>query len=112
MESIHYTEWWLIANTLQKQGLNSDEITTQLRDKGAPENLLSEIITKIKELHLSQKRNKGFVLCGIGVFLLIVGCLLTFVLFTSGDNIRYVMYGLTSIGVVCAIKGLANITGW
>lgn len=112
MESVQLTEWWHLASSLQKRGFNSEEISSQLRDKGAPENLLSDIITKVKDLHFTRKRNTGFVCCGIGVFLLIAGCMLTFVLYSSGDNIRYAMYGMTTVGVVFSLKGLADIMGW
>jgi hypothetical protein len=38
--------------------------------------------------------------------------MLTLMLYNSGGNIRLVMYGLTSIGVGFAIKGLIDLLGW
>ena len=66
-----------LANTLQKEGYNMDQITLQLREKGAPDNLLQEAVQHLKQLHINRKRSTGFACCGIGVALLVVGCMIT-----------------------------------
>ena len=112
MSYVEQNDWLGIANSLRKQGLNFDEISLQLRDKGTPENLMQEIIEKLKAMRLLKKRNTGFTCCGIGVFLLVAGCLLTLFLFNNGSGIRFAMYGLTTIGLVFTFKGLIDIFGW
>lgn len=101
-----------IASSLQKQGFNDDQITLQLREQGAPDNLLQEVIQQLKTLRITRKRNTGFACCGIGVALLIIGCMLTILLYGSGGDIKLAMYGLTTIGVIFTLKGLADIMGW
>lgn len=101
-----------IASSLQKQGFNDDQITLQLREQGAPDNLLQDVIQQLKTLRITRKRNTGFACCGIGVALLIIGCMLTILLYGSGGDIKLAMYGLTTIGVIFTLKGLADIMGW
>ncbi|HNR15605.1 MAG TPA: hypothetical protein PKG90_02940 [Chitinophagaceae bacterium] len=101
-----------IASSLQKQGFNDDQITLQLREQGVPDNLLQEVIQQLKTLRITRKRNTGFACCGIGVALLIIGCMLTILLYGSGGDIKLAMYGLTTIGVIFTLKGLADIMGW
>ncbi|MBL7744537.1 MAG: hypothetical protein JNN00_13790 [Chitinophagaceae bacterium] len=101
-----------LAHSLQKSGLNYDEISLQLREKGAPETLLQEIIEKVKSVRFLRKRKTGFLCCGVGVALLIIGCMITLLLYSSGSDIKFAMYGLTTIGVVFTFKGLIDIMGW
>ncbi len=101
-----------LASSLYRRGCNDEEVTLQLREKGAAETMLDEIISQVKSIRISKRRSTGFICCGIGVVLLVVGCMLTLMLYNSGGNIRLVMYGLTSIGVGFAIKGLIDLLGW
>jgi hypothetical protein len=112
MNSAQPAEFLQLASSLQKRGLNFDEILLQLREKGASENLLPDIIQQLKKLRLAQKRSSGFIWCGVGVVLLVISCMLTLFLFNNGSNIRFVMYGLTTIGIVFTLKGLADLMGW
>jgi hypothetical protein len=101
-----------LASSLQKEGYNMEQITLHLREKGANDNLLQEAIQHLKQLHILRKRSSGFVCCGIGVALLIVGCILTILQYTNGGDIKWVMYGLTTLGVVFTMKGLVDLLGW
>jgi hypothetical protein len=111
MSTLQSTDFLQIADSLLKRGQSFDEISIQLRQHGAPENLLQEIIEHIKTLKLTRKRNSGFLCCGIGVVLLVAGCMLTLVLFNSG-NMKMAMYSLTTIGVIFTLKGLVDLMGW
>lgn len=89
-----------------------EQITVQLKEKGVPENLLQEAIHHLKQLRLNRKRNTGFACCGIGVALLVIGCMITIMLYSSGGDIKWAMYGLTSLGVIFTLKGLVDLLGW
>lgn len=105
-------EFIQLVSTLHKEGYNMDQITLQLKEKGAPETIFQEAINHLKQLKLLRKRSTGFACCGIGVALLVVGCMLTVLLYNSGGDIKLAMYGLTSLGVLFALKGLVDILGW
>ncbi|MBL7740008.1 MAG: hypothetical protein JNK14_12385 [Chitinophagaceae bacterium] len=112
MNPADHNDLLTLAHNLHKSGHNYDEITLQLREKGATETLLQEIIEKVKAFRFLKKRKNGFLCCGIGVALLIIGCMLTLLLYSNGSDIRFVMYGLTTIGVVFTFKGLIDLMGW
>jgi hypothetical protein len=101
-----------LATNLFKQGYTTEEIATQLRIKGATDNLLQQALGEIKTLRLIRRRNNGFIWCGIGSFLLVAGCMLTFLLHSNGQSIRFAMYSLTTIGVIIIMKGLIDVFGW
>ncbi len=100
------------AINLFRQGHSADEITTRLRNKGAEDNLLQQALAEIKRLRITRQRNNGFIWCSIGTVLLVTGCLLTIMLHINGQNIRLVMYSLTSIGIIIIMKGLKDVFGW
>ncbi len=112
MNSAQPAEFLQLASSLQKKGLSFDEIFLQLKEKGATETLLQDIIQQLKQLRITRKRKTGFVYCGIGVVLLVVSCMLTLLLFNHGGSMRVVMYGLTTIGIIFTLKGLADLIGW
>lgn len=105
-------ELFRLARSLYRKGYTDDEVSLQLSQTGAGENTRQEIIRQVKQVRLAKKRSTGFFCCGIGVFLLVAGCILTLFLYNSGGNIRFAMYGLTSIGLGFTIKGLVDLLGW
>ncbi|MCX6320070.1 MAG: hypothetical protein NTW29_22515 [Bacteroidetes bacterium] len=105
-------EWTPFTLSLLKSGCTTADLYTALREKGAPENHLQEIIEKVKTIYFSRKRRSGFLCCGIGVFLLVFGCLLAIFLYQYGGGIKFALYGLTAIGVTFTIKGLIDLIGW
>lgn len=100
------------AVQLQKQGWSLDEIKNHLLKKGTSENILQEIISQLRSLRDARKRKSGFICCGIGVGLLVVGCIFTLMLYGSGNSMRIALYGLTTLGVIVLLKGLADLMGW
>ena len=101
-----------LAISLSRKGFNTEEIATQLRINGAADNLVQQAIDEIKQLRLARRKHTGFIWCGIGTFLLVSGCMITFIQYSNGQNIRIAMYGMTSVGVVAIIKGLIDLFGW
>ncbi len=112
MSSAPAAELMQLASSLYKKGLTDEEVRSQLREKGAMENLLQDTLDRVKSLRIVQKRKTGFFCCGIGIFLLVIGCMFTLMLFNNGGNIRLVMYGVTSIGIAFTLKGMIDLLGW
>lgn len=112
MSAARGSEWFQLAHSLYKKGHSDEEIILQLREKGAMESRLSEILQQVKSSLSAKRRSTGFICCGIGIFLLVIGCMFTLFLFNNGGNIRLVMYGLTSIGLVITLKGMVDLLGW
>jgi hypothetical protein len=112
MNHLPENEWLHLATTLGKSGHNEEEITLQLKQKGAPETVLKDIIAKLKSLRLARRRQVGFTCCTIGVVLLVVGCMITIFLYNTGYDIKFALYGLTIVGLGFTFKGLVDIIGW
>ena len=93
------------AHSLFRRGFNEEEVSLELRQKGAAENLLQDLINHVKQIRTNKRRKTG-------IFLLVFGCMLTFFLYNNGGDIRFVMYGLTTIGVGFTIKGMIDLLGW
>ena len=101
-----------LAHNLYSRGLSDNEVSSQLKEKGATENILAEVIAHFKKLRLDKRRNRGFIWCGIGVTLLVMGCMLTFAFTGNQSQMRVVMYGLTTLGAGITIKGMIDVLGW
>lgn len=106
------TELLHLATTLYRRGHNDAEVSEQLKEKGAGESMLKEIIAQVKFLLQARKRKTGIFCCGTGIFLLVAGCILAMILYTNGTNIRFALYGLTTIGVGFTLKGMIDLLGW
>lgn len=111
MHDPHSHEMYQEAMSLHRRGYNPDEISGLLLGKGAAEHLVQDIVGRLRSRPASDNRTRGFWFLGIGSFLLAAGFLLTLVLFNA-HGMRFCMYGLTTIGVVLVMKGLADIMGW
>lgn len=101
-----------MARMLYKKGHSDDEVLLHLKEKGAAESHLHDVVSHLKSIRMAKKRNNGFLCCGIGIFLLVIGCFFTLLLFNNGGNIRLVMYGVTSIGIAFTLKGMIDLLGW
>lgn len=101
-----------LAQSLYSRGFSDAEVAAQLLQKGTPENLLQEIIARVKKMRAERKSNNGFTYCAIGVTLLVLGFLLTFAFMGNATQMRIVMYGLTIIGAAITLKGLVDVLGW
>jgi hypothetical protein len=112
MNTAQPAEYLQDAVHLQKKGWSLDEIKNHLLKNGTPENILQEVITQLKFLRDARKRKSGFICCGIGVGLLVIGCMFTLMLYGSGNSMRIALYGLTTLGVIVLLKGLADLMGW
>ena len=113
MEPTKNIEHFLIqANQLLQEGKEFETIRQHLHASGADELTVDTIIRQIKSLSYLKRRKRGFILGLTGSILLIVGFILTVIFYHSGVSIHYVMYGMTSVGVILLIAGLVEVIGW
>jgi len=113
MEPTNNIEQYLTqANQLVEEGKEFETIRTHLAASGADELTVDTIISQIKSLSYLKRRKRGFLLGAIGSLMLITGFILTVIFYHSGISIHYVMYSMTSIGVILLIAGLVEVIGW
>jgi hypothetical protein len=100
------------AGKMIDEGLETDKIRHRLAGSGADENTIETIIHQLKAQIYLRRRKRGFLFGLAGTILLVVGFLLTVLFYHSGISIHYVMYGMTSVGVILVLVGMIDVLGW
>ena len=69
------------------------------------------IITALKKHHRNRIHHRGVILVCAGSFLLVLGFVLSVILFHAGMSIDLILFGPTCIGAVLLIWGMNDIFG-
>ena len=101
-----------LAQELLDAGKDNEDIRKTLESSGADTTTLDSIISQIRAIRYLKRRKRGFVIGAIGSGILIIGFLLTVIMFHSGSSFNAVMYGMTSIGVIMLLIGMIEVLGW
>lgn len=83
--------------------------TPTARSQNSSYEVKSEDAAKIQHQRLFQRGMRW--LCG-GVGLLGLSLIVNFLLFHSDQSFTWLMYGMTSAGILCLIKSMADIFGF
>lgn len=95
--------------SLLNNGQPRHEIETDLLNKGHEESFVKELVMESHKLHLAINRSKGLTLILIGAVLCFAGFLLTITSPFSQSAVPYVLYGLTSVGILIAFAGFIKV---
>ena len=87
-----------------KQNYTLDEVKNILEKEGYIEEQIIELVGLYKKRKLNERTNRGFILMGIGCFLGFISCLFT-VLGFFPEIKDFILYGLTSGGIIIALIG-------
>ncbi|MCF8422855.1 MAG: hypothetical protein K9H41_00790 [Bacteroidia bacterium] len=107
----HWDSLYVFAKNLADKNVPFDEIKSQLRQHTSNEQIIAEIIKRIKKVQYAIKRKNGLVKIGFGVMFLLSGFLITCVNFHSNQSFTIVMYSSTSLGLLFAFIGLYDVIG-
>ncbi len=104
----HHSNPELYAKELHNSGLPVHDIEDKLVESGITRFKAVEICKGLKsESKINEnKRRRGFLLIGIGGFLLVFGFLITVLLYHQGMAIETAMYVPTIVGVLLVMGGL------
>jgi hypothetical protein len=103
----------LRVNSWLDQGKDNTEIEKLLIREGFAEGDLTPILKGINTIRLERRRKRGLVFLATGAVLLVGGFLSTMALYhTDGESMHYVMYGVTSLGIVGLFMGMIDCLGW
>jgi len=100
------------ANKLIETGKVTDDVRRTLGASGVDSETIEIIIHQLRSQQFLKRRKRGFLLGAIGSVMLLVGFILTVIFFHAGISFQYVMYGMTSIGVLLLIAGMVEVVGW
>jgi hypothetical protein len=103
--------FWQEAYRMLKHGQDNSTITAHLLKKGADNETIAAIVDQLKPLRYAIRRGRGIKLILAGAGLLLLGFILTVVFFHNNQSIDYVMYGLTTIGIVILFWGVVEVLG-
>ena len=98
----------LNASDWLAKGLNPKQIEEQLLQAGTEPRHVPEMMAEIKKLYNAKKTSRGLIIILIGAVLCFLSCTLT--LLSIGDT-TFVLYGLTSAGIIVVFAGLMQIFG-
>ncbi|MCC6837755.1 MAG: hypothetical protein IT234_04360 [Bacteroidia bacterium] len=97
------------AKMLLEQGRDNAFIESHLQQQGLDSNLLSSILEQVKRLRNAKRTQNGSMLILAGVVLLGLGFVSCIFLHDAGASVDFALYGLTAIGAVVLVAGLAMI---
>jgi len=92
-----------------KQGLSNKEIEEKLLFNGYDSRFIIELLKESSKMRNSRKTAKGLSLILIGALLCLVSCILTLSHAFTGNDYTFVLYGLTSAGILVVFAGLMFI---
>lgn len=92
--------------------LSKDQIIAELNKLELTEEKVELLLKSVYGLRHKKNQKTGLILLGVGCLTLISGFLLTLFLFYQNLSIHYVMYGLTTIGIILIFSGIIKCLGW
>lgn len=104
-------KWIGEAQRLTAMGIDKSDIERKLNEMGADATVVETIMAQLKKIHYAKRRSRGVILFFIGAVILVVGFVITFLLFHSGDSMQWAMYGLTTLGTAILFFGIVDIFG-
>jgi len=103
------TQFHLMARQHHDEGKSIQEIEDILVNNGLSRIEAVRISGSLTSNKFEKKRKRGFLLIGIGSFLLVFGFVLTVIMYHNGMPIELAMYGPTMIGALLLMGGLIYI---
>jgi len=97
------------AKMLIDQNKDNAFIKAQLIQKGGDPTIIAEVMKQVKYIRNASRTKNGTYLILLGVFLLGLGFICCILLTGSGASIDFALYGLTALGAIILVVGLAMI---
>lgn len=97
---------------LANSELSKEQLIDELNKLELTEEKTQLFLKSIYDLRHKKNQKNGLILLAAGCLTLISGFLLTLFLFYQNQSIHYVMYGLTTIGIILIFAGVIKCLGW
>ena len=98
-----------IAKKMIGEGRDIAFIESYFNQQGLDENIVVKIIQQVKRLRNAKLTKQGTLLILLGVAILGIGFISCVLIHYNGGSIGFSLYGLTAIGLVLLVVGLAMI---
>ena len=94
---------------LLKRGQSREDIEAWLITRGHDERFVKELVKEAKKNYETRRRAQGMMLIVCGAIICFTSFLLTVTSAFSFSNLPWVLYGLTSAGILLAFAGFTKI---
>lgn len=95
--------------SLLDNGQRREDIETDLREKGHEDQFVKTFVAEVIKLRYAKLRTQGLVLILIGAVICFVSFLLTITSSFSHTSFPWVLYGLTSVGIIFVFAGFMKV---
>jgi Zn-dependent membrane protease YugP len=94
------------------QNKSEKEIHDYFIAKGCSAEEVGVIMQEVKKYHLLKRRKRGIQILATGCCFLLLGFLITVVLFHKGGGFDLIMYSFSIVGITCLLWGMVDFLGW
>ncbi len=95
--------------SLLDEGQGREQIETQLLEQGHDERFVKDLVAEVQKLRYSKRRAQGLALILTGAVICFLSFLLTITSSFTHGSFPWVLYGLTSIGIIVVFMGLMKV---
>ncbi len=95
--------------SLLEDGHGKEEIEKLLLEKGNDPKFVKELISEVAKLRQSKRMSQGLGLILLGAVICLTSCVITLTQSLSHDTFMWVLYGLTSVGILVVFAGFMRV---
>ena len=95
--------------SLLDAGQGREQVELKLLDEGYDEKFAKEMVKEIMKLRQSKRMVQGLVLILGGALICLLSCVITMTMSLSATSFAWVLYGLTSVGILLVFIGFMKI---
>jgi uncharacterized integral membrane protein len=110
-ENLQYIKYYHQARSMYERDDDFETIEQNLKLKEVDPVFIPEIIKQQKEEHYKKKHKRGVAILFVGLIILLISFVLTCINFHANESITYVMFGISSVGLIVIFVGLYDLFG-
>ena len=95
--------------SLLEDGKSREDIEMTLREQGHDDKFIKDLVAEVVKLRYSKRRMQGLMFIMIGAVVCFLSFLLTITASYTSTSFPWVLYGLTSAGVLLLFAGFVKI---
>lgn len=96
---------------LLREGKSDEQIRAALIARHGDTHVVPELMREVGKLRSSRNMSLGLAIVLSGALILLVSFIMAILRFHSNDSLSFVLYGLTSLGILVVFFGLMKIFG-
>ena len=94
---------------LLNRGRKREQIVNELLSSGHEAYYVKQLVEETYKMRLGKMRQQGLVLILVGAIICLLSCILTMTTSQGTSSMPFVLYGLTSLGVIIVFAGFSKV---